>query len=372
MSAISFHFPRETMRIFYFLVFLNLLSNAISLETRTGEVCNPNQCCKTTFDGVQAELCPTQDPNVFAVLNYPAPIIVQQPFVPQIFKDFTVDFERSTFFTIRVLSMNVWGFNVWAEEKGTRMPAIASFLRQSNHDIVFIQEAWYHADFQVLKDTFPYSTFYGTPGSILCPTIRNDQSFYFQVLPFDCHGLMILSKHNILSTEYIFFQDRIPEARELFARRGALAATIEVSKAVAGVTKTLKVSAINTHLATWYSETESLWTSVREKQADEDIAMVAVHKEKSDLVVIAGDLNSTPESAVYKKFLTAGLVDTLVDLKDTGAANTKYVTWGHEDNTWSGPDGLDDHQDRLDYMLYTHSNNITVRTSAYGLHAVYS
>ena len=57
------------------------------------------------------------------------------------------------------------------------------------------------------------------------------------------------------------------------------------------------------------------WSSVREKQADDVLALVAAHKEKSDLVVVAGDLNATPNSAVYKKFISAGLVDTLVSLK---------------------------------------------------------
>ena len=137
---------------------------------------------------------------------------------------------------------------MWAEEKATRMPAIASFLKQSQYDVVFIQEAWYHADFQVLKNTFPYSTFYGTPGSIICPSISNDQSFYIQLLPIDCNGLMILSKHKIISEEFISFQDRIPEAQELFATRGAIAATIEVTKSVVGVAKSIKLSAINTHL----------------------------------------------------------------------------------------------------------------------------
>jgi hypothetical protein len=44
--------------------------------------------------------------------------------------------------------------------------------------------------------------------------------------------------------------------------------------------------------------------------------MVAAHKDESELVVIAGDLNSTPASPVFKKFLRAALVDTLLDLED--------------------------------------------------------
>ena len=134
----------------------------MSEEKGRVHACVPNQCCRTIVDGYLAEFCPTQDENVFAIMNYPA--------------------------------------------------------------------------------------FYGTPGSIICPSISNDQSFYVQLLPIDCNGLMILSKHKIISEEFISFQDRIPEAQELFATRGAIAATIEVTKSVVGVAKSIKLSAINTHL----------------------------------------------------------------------------------------------------------------------------
>eukprot|EP00092_Neocalanus_flemingeri_P054964 GFUD01064824.1.p1 GENE.GFUD01064824.1~~GFUD01064824.1.p1 ORF type:complete len:393 (+),score=81.19 GFUD01064824.1:76-1254(+) len=360
------------MKIFLITILPVLVSSKIVFPgqevrpTRQDQDCSTDQCCKTTIDGRLVEFCPGQDPKVFGVQNYTAPIIIQQRKASPTFKHVPVQFENSDVFTLRTLTMNVWGLKVWAEEKGKRIPEIVSFLKKSNQDIVFIQEAWYHADFQVLKDTFPYSTFYGTPGSILCPSISNDQSFYLQVLPFDCHGLMILSKHKILSTEYVFFKDRIPKAREFFGRRGAIAATMEVTKAVDGVTKTLKVSAINTHLATWYSSSEGTWTSIREKQADEVLALIAVQKEKSDLVVVAGDLNATPESAVLNKFIDTGLVDTLVDLEGAGADDSKYVTYGHADNTWTGPGGMDEHPDRIDYMMYTHGNIISVGTAAYG------
>ena len=247
------------------------------------------------------------------------------------------------------------------------MPAIASFLKLYPHDIVFIQEAWYHADFLLLKDTSPYSTFYGSPGSTLCPAIENDKTSYKQGLLIDCHGLMILSKHKILGTEHVFFKDRIPKFKEKFVRRGAIAARIEVTEVVAGKKKTIKISAINTHLATWFSEKgeeledEKLWSSVREKQAEDVIALVDSHKKKSDVVLVAGDLNSTPGSAVYKKFISAGLTDALVNAKGKKAGKKKYNTYGHASNTWS----VGQYPSRLDYILYTNSSNLKIRTSAY-------
>ena len=336
------------------------VSNILSLKKRQGKGCEATQCCKTNIDGVSAEFCPTEDKNIFAIMNYPAQVVVPRLGVPGI-KYYRDVVEKSNKFTLRVLVMNAWGFNVWAEDKQTRMPAIAAFLKQSNHDIVFIQEVWYHSDFQKLRDTFPYSTFYGSPGSLLCPAVSNDQSFYLQLLPVDCHGMMILSKHKILDNNHIFFQDRIPELEERFARRGAFAATLEVEKSVAGVNKSVKICAINTHLATWYSETEELWTRVRESQAEEVMSMVAEHKNKADIVVLAGDLNSTPGSPVYKKLISAGMTDSLVNLKGNKSTDTKFATYGHADNTWTA----EEHTDRIDYVLYTTNNKVTARTSAY-------
>jgi endonuclease/exonuclease/phosphatase family metal-dependent hydrolase len=122
----------------------------------------------------------------------------------------------------------------------------------------------------------------------------------------------------------------------------------------------MNITAINTLLATWYSEDESIWSNVREKQADDVIAMVDGHKDESELVVIVGDLNSTSESPVFKKFLRAGLFDTLSDLEGEEEFDTSTITWGHANNTWtSGEPGA-----RLDYVLY-HASDKVIRTSAY-------
>lgn len=264
--------------------------------------------------------------------------------------------------SLKVLVMNVWGDNIWGEEKETRMPKIAKFLENSNYDLVFIQEAWYYEDFEMLTDTFPYSTFYGSSGSLLCPCV-NEKSplstlarlkLSVQSLPLDCNGLTILSKYEILDRESIFFKDRIPETREFFVRRGAFAIKIEVAN--------LKISLINTHLATWHSESEEEWSSVRESQADDVIELIAAHEDdQADLIIVAGDLNSTPGSVVYNKFLDAGLTDSLVDLEGENSDAPMFVTWGHDDNTWTAGEPMS----RVDHLLYMHSDKVTVRTTAY-------
>ena len=65
--------------------------------------------------------------------------------------------------------MNVWGFAYQAKEKDRRMPSIQGFLLDSGHDIVLLQEVWYKADYDKLKQTYPYATPFGSPVTILCP-----------------------------------------------------------------------------------------------------------------------------------------------------------------------------------------------------------
>jgi len=278
------------------------------------------------------------------------------------YKDEDVKRSKNSF-TLRVLLMNIWGLKRMAKERKTRIPEIANFLKKSKHDIVFIQEAWYYSDYKQLRDTFPYSTFFGSPGSFFCPPTNNSQSFLNRIAePLGCNGLTILSKHKILEIDHVFFTDRMAKIEEKAVKRGAFAATMKVQKNVWGVLKTIKVSAINTHLTSWHDAPEEKWSSLREKQADDVIRMVASHKTKSDIVIVAGDLNSRPGSPVYNKFISAGLKDSLIDLEGDKSRDAKYATYGHPDNTWSGTDD----PMRIDFIMYSFNNSkVAARTSAY-------
>ena len=69
----------------------------------------------------------------------------------------------------------------------------------------------------------------------------------------------------------------------------------------------------------------------------------------TDLIIIAGDYNSSPNTPVYNMMTADGYVDSLVDKLGAGAtADVTYATWGRDDNTWSGPGGTqaDGHKSR--------------------------
>ena len=84
---------------------------------------------------------------------------------------------------------------------------------------------------------------------------------------------------------------------------------------------------------------------------------------KVDLLIVGGDLNATPKSGVYSKFLGEGLADPQIERGN--AREPRFHTWGHEKNTWtSEEDGI-----RIDYLFYKALGNrlSNVRTSMFGI-----
>ena len=100
---------------------------------------------------------------------------------------------------------------------------------------------------------------------------------------------------------------------------------------------------------------------VREAQAKEVLSLSRTIASKVDLLVVGGDLNSTPASKAYAKFVAEGLKDTQIELKDS--EHEKFHTWGNEKNTWTSEEpGF-----RIDYLLYkTIGDQISnIRTSMF-------
>ena len=84
---------------------------------------------------------------------------------------------------------------------------------------------------------------------------------------------------------------------------------------------------------------------------------------KVDLLIVGGDLNSSPDSKVYSKFLGEGLTDPQIERENS--RKPSFHTWGHEKNTWtSEEDGY-----RVDYLFYKPLGNrlSNVRTSMFGI-----
>ena len=91
-------------------------------------------------------------------------------------------------------------------------------------------------------------------------------------------------------------------------------------------------------------------------QAEEVIkaADMFFYSEAVDVIIVAGDLNSSPHSPVYNIFTSRGFADTLVSRHGDNCDQYHHHTWGNTANTWSRPGGpqSDGYSTRLDYVFY--------------------
>ena len=100
---------------------------------------------------------------------------------------------------------------------------------------------------------------------------------------------------------------------------------------------------------------------VREAQAEQVLELARAVSKKVDLLIVGGDLNSSPASMVYSKFLGDGLKDTQIELKNS--EDSRFHTWGHEENTWTSEEvGY-----RIDFLFYKPTGNkfSNIRTSMF-------
>ena len=137
----------------------------------------------------------------------------------------------------------------------------------------------------------------------------------------------------------------------------------------------MKVTAVDPHLTSWYGEEvitlnsthstlnsfsilQSLHSPIRENQAVQVLEFADNFSGSfgTDLIIVGGDLNSSPDTPVYNAF--SQLVDCLVD-KFGAASSTlsSHHTWGQTSNTFTGPGGsqYDNHAARSVSVSATHN-----------------
>ena len=250
--------------------------------------------------------------------------------------------------------MNVWGIRYSADRRSERMKGIATFLRKSDYDIVFIQELWSFQDYKLLMSSYrhDYGTRHGTPGSMTCPSMSSSDHSYIRsyVSPLDCNGLTILSRFPITDTEFLFFTQQAPRVPENLVRKGAVSVRLKVRQGG----HSLDITAINSHFSGWFSPTEKTYAHIRLSQARELRRFAAIQQSKADVVILAADLNSTPGSPAYTELATS-LTDVLVEYSGSRWSRLQeFNTWGHQNNTWSGPANPTAFKQRcrIDYIMY--------------------
>ena len=103
--------------------------------------------------------------------------------------------------TLRVFNLNAWGFRLVSsglKEKKSRFEALRDILARNEFDVALLQEVWYRCDYDLLKATFPYSSYLSDHYSRATGNL----------VPVGCSGLVILSKFPLEEVEFFPFKRR--------------------------------------------------------------------------------------------------------------------------------------------------------------------
>lgn len=206
-------------------------------------------------------------------------------------------------FTIRVLTLNCWGLWLGAKKRRQRMAGIVRYLRENNCDIVFLQEVWVTSDFEIIrngtKDIYRFAHLFrsgsvlGSSGIvILCRWLP--RVIHFE--PYSLNGSPFYPWHG-----------------DWFAGKGIAYSRVDFDG--------LSLHLFSTHTHAYYKENEPVhdqYSVHRVCQSYQLARFITFIRDTAcnrrtngkDLLIVAGDMNSTSSELPYKILTTmAGLTD---------------------------------------------------------------
>jgi len=263
--------------------------------------------------------------------------------------------EKNAFYTedisvekvLKVLNLNLWGLG-WplGEDKDLRVLALREELLAGDYDIVLLQELWYRADYDLLRQTMPYVSQYDSINS-------GCSSF---ILPLGCSGLTVLSKYPIVDVRLIPFTSRGNFWRfdgEIFVRKGLGVARILYDD--------ITIDVFTTHLVSYTKADDN--KLVRYMQAMETVRLIA--QSDADITIFGGDLNATPIDNMHQPYgmLRTILKDALVDRYPGASFHPLFATFGNSENTYT----RHYKPERIDYLMYRSKNSISMETQEFSM-----
>lgn len=206
-------------------------------------------------------------------------------------------------FTLRVLTLNCWGLWLGAKKRRQRMAGIVRYLRENNCDIVFLQEVWVTADFEIIrngtKDIYRFAHLFRS-GSVLGSS-----------------GIVILSKWppRVIHFEPYSLNGSpfYPWHGDWFAGKGIAYVRVDFDG--------LSLHLFSTHTHAYYKENEPVHDQYSVHRVCQSyqlarfitfISDTACNRKMNgkDLLIVAGDMNSTSSELPYKILTTmASLTD---------------------------------------------------------------
>ncbi|KAI4462472.1 sphingomyelin phosphodiesterase related [Holotrichia oblita] len=250
---------------------------------------------------------------------------------------------------LKILTLNCWGLLVVAKDRAQRIRAIGEVLASSDYDVVCLQEVWLEKDFALLKEkakgSLPYSHYFysGVTGS----------------------GVCVLSKHQI---QDVFFHQwsvngyvhKIQHG-DWFGGKGVGLCSLKINN--------FNINVYSAHLHAEYNRACDEYQAHRVLQAFHTAQFIQLTSGSSDLVILAGDLNTEPGDLAYRIILNiAGFKDSYLEVKDEdspapfGTNETSENSYTPRHLVKKGFIGK-----RIDYIMYHGSESINVILKNYCL-----
>ncbi|KAL3883119.1 hypothetical protein ACJMK2_029412 [Sinanodonta woodiana] len=231
---------------------------------------------------------------------------------------------------------------VVCKKRRERMHAIADELSAGEYDIVFLQEIWLKADYQILKSklcsrSYPYAHYFysGYVGS----------------------GMCIFSKYTILDSIYYQYQlNGYPHKiyhGDWFGGKGVGLCKLKIHD--------LTVYLYITHIHAEYSHDNDEYLAHRVSQAFDMSQFVKYTSSAADVIILCGDLNLEPKDLGYNLIrVNTGLRDAWVEKQSTRGLEDG-MTCDRPSNSFCDPKCLTHFPNgkRIDYILYNARENLT-------------
>jgi endonuclease/exonuclease/phosphatase family metal-dependent hydrolase len=243
------------------------------------------------------------------------------------------------------MSFNVWGLRVagipLAENLDERLRAMVRPIRDLDPDVIAFQEVWSDAIWRYLTEQldYPFFVYRPNPG-----WIRGRMG----------NGLLVVSRFP-LARERVRRFDTCSRAQEYFTSKGALLVDV--------LTPQGPITLVNTHLGSGFS---AAMHRRRLAQLEELLRWVAVIPREHP-VILAGDLNITPDSIPYqvlqewiRSCYDAASGDTF---QQGNPGRSGYTNFPRQSRN-GGPPDLRRPGWRIDYILLLRSPDNSVQVQA--------
>ena len=225
--------------------------------------------------------------------------------------------------TLRVLNLNTWGFRLVSsglKEKESRFEALRDILARNEFDVALLQEVWYRCDYDLLKATFPYSSYLSDHYSRATGNL----------VPVGCSGLVILSKFPLEEVEFFPFKRRgglLTFDGEILVQKGVGRARIHWPM---NDQTSLKIDLFTTHLVAYTGDFRDFFNdTIRHKQALELLQMI--EKSDSEIKILSGDFNTPPKVGDQEPYglFASVLTDSLIDKFPNASGDPDFATIGN-------------------------------------------